>query len=479
MTRYIKYIKIFVPVVLSLILFPSCSDDSSDGGANGPGSIGGAVNSVSTDWLAPRSEVRARMKGYNMLGAPSTDVDLFENAANGYLVAYEYENDLLLTSAIMIPSGGDGIDADAILKSYAYVGDIDGGRLYADTDRNTMACYWEAMSGYSDYAGIGFTPVTSHILGTSERYGVTTGDVSVTATTARFNISIKGDGKVKEAGVEFGSSPEFKSGETRTVSKLNPTTDLSLSATGILGELKYYYSAYAVIDGAYYYGETKSFDTQQLTYSIDGQIYRMIKVEGGPYGDFLMMQTEVIPSKDITVGEHAVRLDKNQDKYIIKAELREFLYNLQQKTGLAWRMPTSQEWKLAAGGGALSKGFVYAGSNDAAEVAWHSTNATSAMSPGLLKANELGFYDMSGNYSELTNDAQLDALAQGKYFTASSADWSSSRCYGGNWSKSASGCTIESSFLTPGVEKNKIDARYYTLRLVISCDASFDASTVK
>lgn len=70
-------------------------------------------------------------------------------------------------------------------------------------------------------------------------------------------------------------------------------------------------------------------------------------------------------------------------------------------TGLPLRLPTEEEWELAARGG---EDFEYAGSNDPDEVAWYDRNSGGETHPvGQKKPNAFGLYDMCGNVWEWTN----------------------------------------------------------------------------
>lgn len=70
-----------------------------------------------------------------------------------------------------------------------------------------------------------------------------------------------------------------------------------------------------------------------------------------------------------------------------------------------FHVPTEAEWEFAARGGNKSKGFVYSGSNNIADVAWYDENAGSGThAVGTKKPNELGLYDMTGNVCEWCTD---------------------------------------------------------------------------
>lgn len=219
-----------------------------------------------------------------------------------------------------------------------------------------------------------------------------------------------------------------------------------------------YFRAVAVVDGKTIYGEPKRFETLQGTYKINGKEYKFIKVTGLSTGSFSMMQTELPPQATLEIDGVERVLDINEkDGGVTKGETREFM---SRDWPVMLRYPSAQEWMYAASGASKSAGFEYAGSDDINEVAWYADNSNGhARSIAQKKANELGFYDMSGNYAEIC--AAYDDDIMNKWIECSRKSvigaqnisalmfntmWAAKGgAFGGSWNSAASNCTTGSS----------------------------------
>lgn len=84
---------------------------------------------------------------------------------------------------------------------------------------------------------------------------------------------------------------------------------------------------------------------------------------------------------------------------------QQFIPKINNLTDYQFRLPTENEWEVAARGGRKSKNMSYAGSITIDEVAWHWKNSEGKKhNVASKKSNELGLYDMSGNVREWCSD---------------------------------------------------------------------------
>ena len=128
---------------------------------------------------------------------------------------------------------------------------------------------------------------------------------------------------------------------------------------------------------------------------------------------------------------------------------------LTEKTGWVYRLPTEAEWEYAARGGILSKGNLYAGSQEADSVAWHWDNAGGLVHPVQTKLpNELGLYDMSGNVQEWCLDEYGSYHEAGRVQELGPERSPSRVLRGGAWNREATRSRVSSRIHAPPTSRS-------------------------
>ncbi len=110
-----------------------------------------------------------------------------------------------------------------------------------------------------------------------------------------------------------------------------------------------------------------------------------------------------------------------------------------------YRLPTEMEWMYAAKGGDQSQGYTFSGGQDMGVLGWYSANSGGSSHLVAQKtANELGFFDMSGNVYELVWDYYADYPSTAQTDPLGPESGVNVVTRGGGWASATMLCTVAS-----------------------------------
>jgi hypothetical protein len=156
--------------------------------------------------------------------------------------------------------------------------------------------------------------------------------------------------------------------------------------------------------------------TNALVFDFNGKDLKLIPVTYS-YGNFFLAETEM--TKEVyqaITGTNAYTTALQTPIILTPSNTSSLLTTMTTQVGITFRLPSESEWKFAAKGGNLTKGYTYAGSNTLSEVGWYADNSNNTLHDvKQLAPNELGFYDMSGNAAEHANYSSIWYAYGGSY----------------------------------------------------------------
>lgn len=221
--------------------------------------------------------------------------------------------------------------------------------------------------------------------------------------------------------------------------------------------------------------ETK--DTSALNFISDPLMGKFIFVKGGTFnmgctgdqrdcfnnekpvhqvtlGDYYIAETEVTQAQWIALMGNNPSLSRDSDDRPVGnvswEDAQKFISRLNARAStLRYRLPTEAEWEYAARGGANSRGYHYAGSNNINEVAWYFDILRKTRPVKGKKPNELGIYDMSGNMYEWCFDRYGDYTVERQTNPKGPAEGYLRVLRGGSWNSEPKLCRVSDRYRLP------------------------------
>lgn len=371
----------------------SCSSasDVDSGGSNGQDKNVqeemNAIADVCKNWETGVEEVLNSMRKYQV--ESNEDDYLAFSHTNGTLFSYTFKDDKLMAAAVMIPVSSDNKVAGNKPDKYQYIGDLNSSMIYVLNTGNTMMSTFDKTVKSQSYHVYGFAPIKSELYEKRELPSVTTISASnIAVRTATLKAEVVNMEEANTCGFLYADNVDMK--DAKSVKKTVSQGSFSIDITGLSMGTTYYYQAFAIVDGIYYYGEIENFKTETVpTYKV-GDLYPN---SSNPIGVVFYTSSDGVNGKIISFESKRTKWDEmgifssqygctsstdgksNTSKMPSASPLKKWVSSL----GTGWYCPSTNEWKtIGANYDAVNSTLVSHGYSSLSGVYWTSTERSAS-----------------------------------------------------------------------------------------------------
>lgn len=264
-----------------------------------------ALNEVCTDWTFDFTKVKEQMSKYPLKSQYENYLEY--DKGNGVIFAYSFQNEKLKAATVVIPTNSKDIDNKTILKDYTYIGDINTDKVYVLSSANSMLATNSKNNNGQEYSVYGFAPIESDLYKYVESPKVTTTSAaSITTTSATVNGKVANVSSTATCGFIYSKNSDMTGAITTSTTSSTSSFKTTLSNLSI--GTTYYYQAFAIVDGIYYYGDVEKFTTVYVkTYKV-GDLYPN---EAKPEGVVFYISNSGEHGKIVSLDQTYVQWDKS------------------------------------------------------------------------------------------------------------------------------------------------------------------------
>ncbi len=312
-----------------------------------------AIADVCKNWEFGTDDVLNSMSKYKV--ESNEDNYMVFSHTNGTLFSYSFKENKLMAASVMVPALSQNTITRGYFDTYQYVGDLNSSMIYVQNTSNTMMSTFDKTVNSQIYHVYGFAPITSGLYEKRELPTVTTRPATdIAVRTATLKAEVANVSGANTCGFLYADNADMK--DAKSTQKTASQGTFSINITGLSMGTTYYYQAFVVVDGIYYYGEVESFKTETVpTYKV-GDLYPN---STNPIGVVCYTSSDGVNGKIISFEYKNAKWDEmgifssqcgcasstdgksNTSKMPSASPLKKWLSSL----GTGWYCPSTNEWK--------------------------------------------------------------------------------------------------------------------------------------